>query len=52
MDEQGTGKSFIAGIGEKKMAQEIEKQELELSSVEDAHREQRSISKWAMDKPH
>lgn len=46
MDEQGTGKSFIAGIGEKKMAQEIEKQELELSSVEDAHREAFPNGQW------
>lgn len=41
LDEQGTEKSFIAGIGAEKMAQEIEKQELELSSVEEADREER-----------
>lgn len=41
LDEQGTEKSFVVGIGAEKMAREIEKQELELSSVEEAHREQR-----------
>lgn len=41
LDEQETEKFFIAGIGAEKMAQEIEKQELELRFVEEAHREQR-----------
>lgn len=41
LDEQGTGKSFTIGIMAEEMAGKMEKQELELSSVEEAHREQR-----------
>lgn len=40
LDEQGTGRSFLAIIKAREMAGNIEKQELEQSSVE-AHREQR-----------
>lgn len=53
LDEQGTGKSFIAGIRAEKMAGNMEKQELEQSSVEKTHREQRrKLSRLGMDKPH
>lgn len=41
LDEEETGKSFIAGIMAEEMAGIMEKQELELSSVEEVHREQR-----------
>lgn len=41
LDEQGAGKSFIDGIRAKEMSGKMEKGELELSSMEESHREQR-----------
>lgn len=52
LDEQGTEKSFIAGIRAKKMAGKMEKPERELSSVEETIESRgESISRCGMDKP-